>query len=276
MNVFLIGAQKSGTTTLAGLLDQHPDICLTAPKETNYFSSNYHKGQDWYLGCFPDQSAQVRLDASPSYTMASLSQLEHSSSGSSVPEKIQAYDANAKFIYVLRSHVDRVYSAYWHNVRGGYEPLEFRQAFLDSDEYLAPTLYCKQLDLFLEFFPRSQFLILKFEDLADHPATAVQQCTDFIGLAAYSHLTIGSPKNRSFQYTPFGQVIRSLAGSRTRMKAFTKLAKTIVPARHWEKFKSVASRPIPQIDDEDRRWLEPFFAEDQERLKRDFGIDSES
>jgi hypothetical protein len=36
-NLFLIGAMKSGTTTLHELLAQHPEIAMCDPKEPCYF-----------------------------------------------------------------------------------------------------------------------------------------------------------------------------------------------------------------------------------------------
>ena len=48
----IIGAMKSGTTSLFHLLAQHPEIAAASVKEPNYFSSDdvYSKGWDWYVG----------------------------------------------------------------------------------------------------------------------------------------------------------------------------------------------------------------------------------
>lgn len=35
---FIVGAPRSGTTTLAGFLQQHPDVCFSAVKEPHYFT----------------------------------------------------------------------------------------------------------------------------------------------------------------------------------------------------------------------------------------------
>ena len=39
VNFFIVGAPKSGTTSLYKYLDQHEDICMSSIKEPNYFSS---------------------------------------------------------------------------------------------------------------------------------------------------------------------------------------------------------------------------------------------
>ncbi len=42
MDVFLIGVPKAGTTWLSNILNQHPGICLSDPKEPNFIAT--HKG----------------------------------------------------------------------------------------------------------------------------------------------------------------------------------------------------------------------------------------
>ena len=42
VGAFLLGAPKSGTTWLASALEQHPEICVSDPKEPNEVAT--HKG----------------------------------------------------------------------------------------------------------------------------------------------------------------------------------------------------------------------------------------
>ena len=46
----IIGAAKSGTTTLYEYLCRHPQIFMSTPKEPDFFSldQNYTKGIEWY------------------------------------------------------------------------------------------------------------------------------------------------------------------------------------------------------------------------------------
>ena len=58
-NFFIIGAAKSGTTSLYSYLRQHPKIFLPEEKELNFFisaSENFYNSIDWYLDWF--QQAQ--------------------------------------------------------------------------------------------------------------------------------------------------------------------------------------------------------------------------
>ena len=71
--VYLIGAQKAGTTTLAYLLAQHPDICIAKNKEPHYFTGNSAKSLTWYEKQFPNHENTLCIDASTSYSFAPLS-----------------------------------------------------------------------------------------------------------------------------------------------------------------------------------------------------------
>ncbi|MGL5835461.1 MAG: sulfotransferase domain-containing protein, partial [Waterburya sp.] len=60
--VYLIGAQKAGSTTLAYLLSQHPDICIAKNKEPHYFTGNSSKSWAWYQQQFLNQEKTICLD----------------------------------------------------------------------------------------------------------------------------------------------------------------------------------------------------------------------
>ena len=69
-NFLMIGAAKAGTTFLAGLLAQHPQIAISNPKEPKFFSTYWNHGWDWYRNCFVDAAGRDVLgDASTQYSI---------------------------------------------------------------------------------------------------------------------------------------------------------------------------------------------------------------
>jgi hypothetical protein len=65
-----LGAAKSGTTTLASLLKQHPKIGISKiGKEVHFFDEKFEQGKDWYLGLFENNvnNKSLNLDFTPSY-----------------------------------------------------------------------------------------------------------------------------------------------------------------------------------------------------------------
>ncbi|MEA3469299.1 MAG: sulfotransferase, partial [Thermodesulfobacteriota bacterium] len=114
-NFFLIGAARSGTTSLHKYLEAHPEIFMSEVKEINYFSNNryWEKGINWYESHFKTATEKIRGEASTSYTNYPLIK--------DVPKRLFHYLPDAKFIYILRDPIDRFLSHYLHRIRRGVE-----------------------------------------------------------------------------------------------------------------------------------------------------------
>src|SRR5215216_5348494 len=115
--VYLIGAAKAGTSTLAHLLGQHPRIVVSLPKEPHFFTLNWDRGLDWYASKFPGSTYSTCVDASTTYSMAPLtgnvSSWRDYHRFVDVPRKVLSVNPDATFIYIMRDPVARTYSAYW-------------------------------------------------------------------------------------------------------------------------------------------------------------------
>ena len=62
---------KTGTSSLASYLREHPEVFMTTPKEPGYFSLRWDKGGDWDEGLFVGAGdAVARGEASTNYTKA--------------------------------------------------------------------------------------------------------------------------------------------------------------------------------------------------------------
>ena len=179
-NFFVIGVSKSGTTSLYDVLRQHPQVALSTVKEPSFFSDDdhYEKGLDWYLETqfshargFP-----ARGEMTPRYLYW----------GEKVAPRIHAACGDQpRFIAVFRDPVARAYSAYWHVVRLGVEPLSFEDGLAQEEErlrahpdlfdrqgklgwlYYRAGLYAEQLKIYFELFPRDSFQFFLTEDLRD-------------------------------------------------------------------------------------------------------------
>ncbi len=51
-NVIGVGFPKAGTTFISNVLADHPQVCFSTAKETNFFSKTYHLGLAYYAGYF--------------------------------------------------------------------------------------------------------------------------------------------------------------------------------------------------------------------------------
>jgi Sulfotransferase domain len=201
-SVLIIGAQKSGTTSLFNYLVRHPDVLPSLRKEVHYFDFNYDRGLKWYRAHFP-YTHQLRrgtltLDASPYYQVHPL-----------VPQRAAELLPGVKLVALLRNPVDRALSHYQHEVRGGRETLSFAEAIEKEPErlageekrlredpsyysynhhrysYMQRGLYVEQLRRWVEHFPRSQLLVLQAESLFRAPAEVTGEVYRFLGLAPH-------------------------------------------------------------------------------------------
>lgn len=65
-NFFIIGAAKSGTSSLFRLLQELPEICNSKVKELHYFDHKMEQGKEWYLSKFADcHKNQYTMDGTP-------------------------------------------------------------------------------------------------------------------------------------------------------------------------------------------------------------------
>lgn len=104
-NTIIIGAMRSGTTSVFRYLSDHPDVCIGKKKEINAFllSDNPDVIVAEYAFQFKNAGGQkIRLEASPCYARESHKVLR----------KINGIIPDAKIIFLLRDPVERVYSIY--------------------------------------------------------------------------------------------------------------------------------------------------------------------
>jgi hypothetical protein len=213
----ILGAMKSGTSSLHNYLVQHPGVIEPLRKEVHYFDVNFERGERWYRAHFGrDVELGLNLDSSPYY-------LFHPA----VPRRLHDLLPEAKLIVLLRDPVRRAYSHYWHERDKGRERLSFEEAIaaetgrLGNSEqclgdgtlarsrehqhfsYLARGRYAEQLDRWFAVFPRGQFLVLRFEDLAREPLEALNTTLDFLGLPRAASVSLEARNTR--KYPPLAQ-----------------------------------------------------------------------
>lgn len=253
--LFLIGAQKAGTTYLASLLDQHPDISVSKPKEPHYFTQNREKGVGWYRACFPapDQH-KLFVDASPSYSLApvhdwtTLIEGRSESRFAGVPAGIARVSPSARFVYILRDPVRRIYSAYWHDVRHNQERRSLEKALEEEVSYINGSDYLGQISYFSQTFPIGRFLFLRFEDLQNDPATVVEACTRFLDLPSLQSIEPDIGHNQGYQPGLFMKLLANARNGVPGLRNAESLVWQAVPHSLKRRIKSRLTKPLPPMD----------------------------
>lgn len=264
----LIGAQKAGTTSLAYLLSQHPDICIARTKESHFFTTYLYKGLDWYKSNFANYENSICLDASTTYAMAPLS--ENNSKRKKghlegVPQRIQAISPHAKFIYLLREPIARTYSAYWHYFNIGCEGKNFREAIKNDSFYLDVSNYYGQLNLWLKYFPLDSFFFVLFEDMKRNPARVAEECFQFMGVNPENvNIKLEEAKNQSRYVNFVGRQCNRLFFT-LDMYGHSHFAPSIL-RKTCKKLTTDNNKKIPPITETDKLFLSEYFAQKNHQL----------
>lgn len=178
----LIGAMKSGTTTLDQHLRRHPGVFMCEPKEPQYFSREeiLARGEAWYRGLF----ASAREDQLCGEASACYSRYPHFPD---VPERIRGAAPNVKLLYIIRHPVERAYSHYAHRLLEkrltdpNYERT-FEEMLAETEELVDTSLYLKQIERYLAQFPRERLLVLLLDDLEADASVVLRQVCAFLEL----------------------------------------------------------------------------------------------
>jgi hypothetical protein len=171
----LIGAMKSGTTTLYSYLAEHPDVFMPALKEPNFFNDHWHRGVGWYERLFaPAGGALARGEASVRYTSFP--------EDAECPRRIASVIPQARLLFLVRDPVDRIRSHYLHELCALRERRPLEQAVRENPIYLDRSRYAMQLERYLDFFPREQLLVLRAEELFRAPLEVLPRLYGFLGV----------------------------------------------------------------------------------------------
>lgn len=187
-NFLVIGAAKSGTTSLWSYLKQHPQVFMSKPKEPNFFVFEGLK-LPHYSGPSDEKTLIRKLYKKTVTDFESYQTLfenvgEAKAIGEAsvrylyfpqAAERIKKYIPDAKMIIILCNPVNRLYSQYVMNVRHLLEPLPLGEAIAAEDErisknwdcawhYTRMSSYYSQVKRYLDLFSPQQIKIIIYED----------------------------------------------------------------------------------------------------------------
>ena len=196
--IVVVGAQRSGTTSLHSWLCSHPDVAPFMIKEVHYFDGAYEKGERWYRSRFPiSLGSRRQVEASP-YML--YHPLAAERAGRDLPQ-------DTRFVALLREPAERALSHYQLERRKGHESetfdraLELEESRLMGTEdavargarsrahrwysYRSRGRYAGQLSRWFDSVGRERILVLESERMFDDPS-APGELLAWLGLAPVS------------------------------------------------------------------------------------------
>ena len=285
VNTLIIGAGRSGTTSLFAYMNAHRDICFSSIKEVHYFSIDelYARGENYYHSFFRKYHGEPVIASADTYLL-----MDHRA-----VSRIHAYNPEMKIIVMLRDPVARAYSSYNYSVNFGHH--DAYPSFLDSineEKHIAGesdivyrnnvghfygSLYYEHLRKWAALFPREQFLFLKTRDLKDNPEQFSAKLFSFLNLPDIQGKieqvnAAAVPKNKQVEQlflnrnTVIRRVIRAVT---PRFIKQWIMDSGVVDRMHQANRKEQTVRPLSQ---EERETAGAWFEEDLRLLKKEFNI----
>ena len=197
VNLMIIGAQKSATSSLFDLLKSHPQMAPCLTKEPQFFShdSEWRKHVDKYEAKFPKKIGQIAFEASTSYSSYPHHETE-------VWKKIHEYNPDAKIIYILRNPVDRIISGHRFLYKRGFTGEKNINKFLENHDYhINLSKYYLQIHPYIETFGSENVQILFFEDFVENIDSIKMSVANFLQIDVNLFSTLKAPKTNTKERT---------------------------------------------------------------------------
>lgn len=223
-NLFVVGAVKSGTTSLYAYLKQHPAVFFPEMKEPHFFSRPVpSQGKKHLITLIRDEASYLRLyerapdipwlgDASPSYLWCR-----------EAPARIAAVAPQGRIIVILRDPIERAYAQYLMDYSEGAIQRPFYEALRQDWErpdkgwgvsqlYVELGLYAEQIRRYRATFGSDRVLVLLLEDLKKKPRPVLRGIARFLDIAEQPMETVDVTQAHNHYLQPKGQWARWLAG----------------------------------------------------------------
>lgn len=302
-NFFVVGAAKSGTTSLYEYMKMHPQIYMAPIKETHHFSTdidntkfrpNYARSlnkdlskfleTDMEQGIFHafvndwDQYAKLFKNVKGEKAIGEItnSYLYSNEAAKNIFKKFP----NAKVIMMLRNPIERAFSHYLMDLRIGYETENFMTALKKdmardpkgwgiSNLYTEIGMYSEQVKRFIEIFPERQRRIYLFDDFKKDAGAVVKDMFSFLSVEPNVDIDYSQKFNPSF--IPKNKLI----GKLNTQKKIKDWLKGVLPKSVKSRFKKTfyTDKDLPKITAEERNFLAGVFRDDVMKLGKLLGRD---
>jgi len=215
-NLIIPGAMKCGTTSLYNYINLHPEVRMSDLKEPDFFvdtwenlwdlgmpQGQWNRGLDWYCSHFTG-TVHIRGEATVNY-----SKFPHIKG---VPQRMYSIIPKARLIYIVRNPIERILSHYVHYIAEGWgrKSLEKLLGDCNNNYYVNCSRYFMQIEQFLEYYPRRQLLVIKFEELVMNRTETLRAVFNFLEVdETFSHpdfYRVHHP-TRKVRLTPLGEYL---------------------------------------------------------------------
>ena len=280
-NFFILGAAKSGTTSLFHCLEGHPEVFIPPLKETNFFSDGF-QGFDsitratHYFERMGEGKGKKRIgEGSHSYLTSPRA-----------AKTLKLLFPDCKLLVILRNPADRGFSLYHHLRRLGYEKYSTFEKALEAEEwrmndqkfidtcgeniynvmYFRSGFYGEQIQRYQKYFDADQLLITTFDKLIQDSKAVLSEICEFLEIDY--NLCPGLPSANKGSVTARFPWLNHFFSIRLGRIIFP-VDKPLGIKDHFKKHLFV---PKPKLNPDTKRMLMEKYADDQALLHELTGI----
>ncbi len=294
-DLYIVGAAKTGTSSMYQYLIQHPQVARSVIKEPHFFATDinpdlfdasfsYHKVSDItdairknkvihssfirkeadYLQLYANAGDKLKVDSSVSNLFSSVA-----------ARNIYKKNPQAHIIIIIRQPVERAFSHYVMDRRSGYDIAEnFAEAVMNdyhaskkgwgiSHLYVELSLYADAIKRYLEVFPAQQIKIIVYDDYRKDSIRILNELCAWLGLSPFEFNTAQAYNTAAL---PANMVTRWL----NRNKDLKRSISQYLPDKWRHKLRGMAytKKSLPILKAEDFEKLMPLFAEDIQQTEQ--------
>ena len=291
----IIGAGKSGTTSLNNYLKQHPDIFMCVRKEPNFFALEMVNPEDYELESsrqYYHQSVHSLEEYQKLFEGARTGQMLGEVSNTYLNsdmacERIQHYIPEARIIAILRDPAERLYSRYYHLVREKVlhnlswdQLLDKNTEWWKRQDLVDEGFYFNNLQKYFNAFPAEHIKLIRYSDFTHNTSRVVHEVLEFLNLNAEVSIDTETVYNKSG--TVKNESVNKVVGQNS---APIRMLKSVMPGFHKQLKKSVWANKLlyhfrnknlekPSMPQDLRRTIiEELYREDIEQLATFLGWD---
>lgn len=228
IDLFIVGAQKCGTTSLKNYLGEHPEIKAQFQTEMTYFvnEDEFRSGYSQaYKKYFADNKKSCRVHVGK---YVSLPQSELGL------HRLKEHNPDAKVIYMVRNPVQRAYSSYLMEQSVGDEKRGFDHAIKDAlantdswqyRAYIGYGFYIQEMHKIQSYFPTQNIKVIVLEEFKSASQQVLSEIFDWLDVDSGFVPNIEKVHNEGGcqRFRFYNRILRTFLHERNLLKRSLKL-----------------------------------------------------
>ncbi len=229
-DLFIVGAPKSGTTSLYAYLAVHPDIYMSPVKEPLYFCPDVRSGRSGHPYAYPEEeNAYLALFSEAGIAKRLGEATTRYLVSHDAARLVHEFQPDAYAVALLRNPIDMVQALHNERVSQGHETItDFAAAMAADDErargvglpwqtnqlggvYRESATYAQPLQRWIDALGAERVHTIVFDDFARDTRNEFKRVLAFLGVAADFQPPAFAARNASHRQRP---AVRRIVDSR--------------------------------------------------------------